>query len=31
MYGCMRYLCSEDASWVTGQALYVNGGSMSRF
>ncbi|HEY6409688.1 MAG TPA: SDR family oxidoreductase [Ktedonobacteraceae bacterium] len=31
MYGCIRYLCSDDASWVTGQTIYVNGGSMSRF
>jgi 3-oxoacyl-[acyl-carrier protein] reductase len=31
MYGCIRYLCSDDAAWVTGQIIYVNGGSMSRF
>jgi NAD(P)-dependent dehydrogenase (short-subunit alcohol dehydrogenase family) len=31
MYGCIRYLCSDDATWVTGQTIYVNGGSMSRF
>lgn len=31
MYGSIRYLCSDDAAWVTGQTIYVNGGSMSRF
>jgi 3-oxoacyl-[acyl-carrier protein] reductase len=31
MYGCIRYLCSDDAAWVTGQTIYINGGSMSRF
>lgn len=25
-YGAIRYLCSDDAGWVTGQTLYVNGG-----
>jgi len=25
-YGAIRYLCSDDAAWVTGQTLYVNGG-----
>jgi NAD(P)-dependent dehydrogenase (short-subunit alcohol dehydrogenase family) len=29
--GCIRYLCSDDAAWLTGQTIYVNGGSMSRF
>lgn len=31
LYGAIRYLCGEDASWITGQTIYVNGGSMSRF
>ena len=31
IYGCIRYLCSDDAAWMTGQTIYVNGGSMSRF
>ncbi len=31
LYGAIRYLCGEDAGWVTGQTIYVNGGSMSRF
>jgi len=31
LYGCIRYLCSDDAAWVTAQTIYVNGGSMSRF
>jgi NAD(P)-dependent dehydrogenase (short-subunit alcohol dehydrogenase family) len=31
LYGCIRYLCSEDASWVTGQVISINGGAMSRF
>jgi 3-oxoacyl-[acyl-carrier protein] reductase len=31
VYGCIRYLCSDDAAWVTAQTIYVNGGSMSRF
>jgi NAD(P)-dependent dehydrogenase (short-subunit alcohol dehydrogenase family) len=31
LYGAIRYLCSDDADWVTGQTIYVNGGSMSRF
>ena len=25
-YGAIRYLCSDDAAWVTGQTIYVNGG-----
>jgi 3-oxoacyl-[acyl-carrier protein] reductase len=30
LYGCLRYLCSDDAEWVTAQILHVNGGAMSR-
>lgn len=30
IYGCLRYLCSDDAEWVTAQILHVNGGAMSR-
>ena len=30
-WGMIRYLCSEDASWVTGQTLLVNGGFLTRF
>jgi NAD(P)-dependent dehydrogenase (short-subunit alcohol dehydrogenase family) len=27
MYGAMRYFCSDDAAWVTGQVLSPNGGA----
>lgn len=30
-WGMIRYLCGEDASWVTGQTLLVNGGFLTRF
>jgi NAD(P)-dependent dehydrogenase (short-subunit alcohol dehydrogenase family) len=30
LYGMVRYLCSDAASWVTGQTFMVNGGFMSR-
>ena len=31
LWGMIRYLSSDDASWVTGQTLLVNGGFMTRF
>jgi 3-oxoacyl-[acyl-carrier protein] reductase len=31
LYGAIRYLCSDDAGWVSGQTLLVNGGFSSRF
>jgi 3-oxoacyl-[acyl-carrier protein] reductase len=31
MYGAIRWLCSDDAAWNTGQVLYVNGGFSSTF
>ena len=30
LYGMIRYLCSTDADWVTGQTILVNGGFNSR-
>lgn len=30
LYGALRYLCSDDAAWVTAQILHVNGGAISR-
>lgn len=27
LYSAMRYLCSDDAAWVTGQTLRVDGGA----
>jgi NAD(P)-dependent dehydrogenase (short-subunit alcohol dehydrogenase family) len=27
MYGAIRYLCSDDAAWVSGQVLSPNGGA----
>ena len=26
MYGMIRYLCSDDAAWVTGQTFAIDGG-----
>ncbi len=31
MYGAIRWLASDDAEWVTGQTIYVNGGFLSAF
>jgi len=31
MYGAIRFLCSDDAEWITGQVLSPNGGFTSRF
>ena len=28
-YSAIRWLCSEDADWFTGQTLHVNGGQLS--
>lgn len=30
LYGALAYLCSDDASWVTGQTLGVDGGALTR-
>jgi len=30
IYGAIRYLCGEDAPWVTGQTISPNGGSHAR-
>ena len=31
MYGAIRWLCSDDAAYVTGQVISPNGGSHARF
>jgi 3-oxoacyl-[acyl-carrier protein] reductase len=31
LYGAIRWLCSDDASWVTGQTIYPNGGGFTNF
>jgi 3-oxoacyl-[acyl-carrier protein] reductase len=31
LYGAIRYLCSDEAAWVTGQTLHVNGGAFAVF
>jgi 3-oxoacyl-[acyl-carrier protein] reductase len=31
IYGAIRYLCSDDAVWVTGQTISPNGGSHARW
>jgi NAD(P)-dependent dehydrogenase (short-subunit alcohol dehydrogenase family) len=31
LYGAIRYLASDEAAWVTGQTLLVNGGFSARF
>jgi len=31
LYGAIRWLCSDDAAWHTGQVVYVNGGFFSTF
>jgi len=30
LYGAVRYLCSDEAEWVTGQTLRVDGGASAR-
>jgi NAD(P)-dependent dehydrogenase (short-subunit alcohol dehydrogenase family) len=29
LYAAIRYLCSDEASWTTGQTLHVNGGTFA--
>jgi NAD(P)-dependent dehydrogenase (short-subunit alcohol dehydrogenase family) len=31
LYAAIRYLCSDDAAWTTGQTLHVNGGAFAVF
>lgn len=31
LYAAIRYLCSVDAAWTTGQTLHVNGGAFAVF
>jgi 3-oxoacyl-[acyl-carrier protein] reductase len=31
MYGAIKWLCTDDAAWHTGQTMYVNGGFFSIF
>ena len=31
MYGAIKWLCTDDAEWHTGQTMYVSGGSVSLF
>jgi NAD(P)-dependent dehydrogenase (short-subunit alcohol dehydrogenase family) len=31
MYSAIRWLCGDDANWVTGQVISPNGGSHARF
>jgi 3-oxoacyl-[acyl-carrier protein] reductase len=31
MYGAIKWLCTDDAAWHTGQTMYVNGGFFSVF
>lgn len=30
MYGALRWLCSDDAAWVSGQVVSPNGGAVAR-
>ncbi|MGE0795993.1 MAG: SDR family NAD(P)-dependent oxidoreductase [Acidimicrobiia bacterium] len=30
LYGAIRYFCSDEAGWVTGQTLFVDGGATAR-
>jgi 3-oxoacyl-[acyl-carrier protein] reductase len=30
LYGAMRYLCGDEASWITGETLRVDGGALAR-
>jgi NAD(P)-dependent dehydrogenase (short-subunit alcohol dehydrogenase family) len=30
LYGAIRYFCSDEAAWVTGQTLRVDGGAVAR-